>query len=191
MKAILNFSNNRISRSNSLLTGLIPLVLVFILACSKAKTPPTQAPIDPNALVLSGPPASVSFPLAYMVATGALKDAAPSVVFKMWMTPDQMRALALDGKTAFMAVPSNVAANLYNKGAQIKPLNISTWGILFMLSRDKERTKLADYKNEEIVLPFRGDMPDIVFQLIAEKEGLDVKKDFKIRYVSSPLDAMQ
>ena len=40
-------------------------------------------------------------------------------------------------------------------------------------------------------MPFRADMPDIVFELIAEKQGLDAKKDFKLRYVGSPLDAMQ
>jgi len=34
-------------------------------------------------------------------------------------------------------------------------------------------------------------MPDIVFGLLAEGQGLDPKKDFKLRYVANPLDAMQ
>ncbi|UCV05665.1 hypothetical protein [Dechloromonas denitrificans] len=38
---------------------------------------------------------------------------------------------------------------------------------------------------------FRADMPDIVFDLIAEKQGLEAKKNFKLRYVGSSLDAMQ
>lgn len=64
------------------------------------------------------------------------------------------------------------------------------WGILGMLTRDKNKKTLADFKGCEIVMPFRGDMPDIVFQEIAKKEGLDPKKDFKIQYVTSPIDAM-
>jgi NitT/TauT family transport system substrate-binding protein len=34
-------------------------------------------------------------------------------------------------------------------------------------------------------------MPDIVFQELIKKHGLDPQKDFNFRYVSSPIDAMQ
>ncbi|MGL5632274.1 MAG: ABC transporter substrate-binding protein, partial [Azovibrio sp.] len=55
----------------------------------------------------------------------------------------------------------------------------------------KDAKTLADFRGKEIAMPFRADMPDIVFSLIAEKQGLDPKKDFILRYVASPLDAMQ
>ncbi|MBE7437386.1 MAG: ABC transporter substrate-binding protein [Spirochaetales bacterium] len=141
-------------------------------------------------LVLSGPPAAVSFPLAYMVARGSLADLAQRVEFRTWMTPDQLRSMALGKEADFMAMPSNVAANLYNRGAPVRLVNISTWGILYLVSRGKPRTTLADFKGEEIAMPFRGDMPDIVFQLLAEKQNLK-SQDFTLRYVASPLDAMQ
>ena len=144
-----------------------------------------------DTLVLSGPMASVSHPLLRMIETGALKDVAKNVKFVMWKSPDELRALTLRGKANFIAVPTNVAANLYNKDVDIKLQNVSVWGILGMLTRDKNKKTLADFKGCEIVMPFRGDMPDIVFQEIAKKEGLDPKKDFKIQYVASPIDAMQ
>ncbi len=141
-------------------------------------------------LVLAGPPAAVSFPLAYAIASGEFKDLDKDIVFKIWMNPDQLRTLAMSEEPAILAMPSNVAANLYNRKIPVRPMNISTWGILYILSRDKTKTRLADYKNQEIAIPFRGDMPDIVFQIIARKRGFDVQKDFKIRYVSSPFDAL-
>ena len=144
-----------------------------------------------DTLVLSGPMASVSHPLLRMIDSGALNDVAKNMKFVMWKSPDELRALTLRGKVDFMAVPTNVAANLYNKGVDIKLQNVSVWGILGMLTRDKNKKTLADFKGCEIVMPFRGDMPDIVFQEIAKKEGLNPKKDFKIQYVSSPIDAMQ
>jgi len=144
-----------------------------------------------DTLVLSGPMASVSHPLLRMIEIGALNDVAKNVKFVMWKSPDELRALTLRGKANFIAVPTNVAANLYNKGVDIKLQNVSVWGILGMLTRDKNKKTLADFKGCEIVMPFRGDMPDIVFQEIAKKKGLDPKKDFKIQYVSSPIDAMQ
>ncbi|MEA2091370.1 MAG: ABC transporter substrate-binding protein, partial [Campylobacterota bacterium] len=91
----------------------------------------------------------------------------------------------------FIAIPTNVAVNLYNKGVDIKLLNVSVWGILGMITRDKTKKTLADFKGCEIAMPFRADMPDIVFEEIIKKQGLDPKKDFDLKYVGSPIDAMQ
>lgn len=144
-------------------------------------------------LVLSGPFAAVSFPLIHMVESGVLKDVAETVEFRSWKDPDQLRVLALEAKSDvdFVAMPTNVAANLYNRGVKLQLINVSTWGVLWMVSRENGLKTLADFKGKEIVMPFRADMPDIVFQVLAEKQGLDVKRDFKLRYVGSPLDAMQ
>ncbi|MGF1642256.1 MAG: ABC transporter substrate-binding protein [Thiotrichales bacterium] len=142
-------------------------------------------------LILAGPPASVSNPLVHMVESGALADLAEQVEFVPWRDPDQLRVLALDGKADFVAMPTNVAANLYNRGTKLKLLNVSTWGVLWMVSREANLKTLADFKGKEIALPFRADMPDILFGLLAEQQGLDPKRDFKLRYVNNPIDAMQ
>lgn len=144
-------------------------------------------------LVLSGPYAAVSNPLIHMVESGALREVAEVVEFRPWKDPDQLRVLALDAKSEadFVAMPTNVAANLYNRGVKLRLLNVSTWGVLWMVSREANLRTLADFKGKEILMPFRADMPDIVFQTLAEKQGLDVKRDFRLRYVGSPLDAMQ
>ncbi|MBW7857807.1 MAG: ABC transporter substrate-binding protein [Leptonema sp. (in: Bacteria)] len=171
----------------------ILIILSFLIfSCKKEKVnSKTETFNDPNTIILSGPPAAVSFPLAYGVETNEFSNLGKKVTFKIWMTPDQLRSLAMTNETAFMAMPSNVIANLYNRNIQVQPINISAWGILYILSRDKNKTKLADYKNQEVVIPFRGDMPDIVFRLLANKQGLNPEKDFKIRYVTSPIDALQ
>ncbi len=142
-------------------------------------------------ITLAGPFAAVSDPLIRMINTGALNDIAHKVEFVIWKNPDQMRALALRGDVDFIATPTNVAANLYNRGADIRLLNVSIWGVLWMVSRDESLKTIADFKGKEIAMPFRADMPDIIFSKLAEESGLDPKKDFKIRYVSNPLDAMQ
>ncbi|MCD6173221.1 MAG: ABC transporter substrate-binding protein [Sulfurimonas sp.] len=142
-------------------------------------------------LILSGPMASISHPLLHMIESGALDDVANKVEFVMWKNPDELRALTLRGRANYIAVPTNVAANLYNKGVDIKLLNVSVWGILGMITRDKTKKTLSDFKGCDIAMPFRADMPDIVFEEIIKKRGLDPKKDFNLKYVSSPIDAMQ
>ena len=99
--------------------------------------------------------------------------------------------MAMGGKADVLAMPSNVAANLFNRGAGVTLLNVSTWGALWIVTRDKKRQTLADYRGEEIAVPFRGDMPDILLQLLAAKQGLDAQQDFRLRYVPTPMEAMQ
>lgn len=142
-------------------------------------------------LVLAGPMAAVSYPMMLLAENGALAPWAEQVEFVTWKDPDQLRLLALEGKADFVAMPTNVAANLFNRRVRLALLNVSTWGILCVLSRQRGPMTLADLKGQELLVPFRGDMPDIVLQLLAAREGIDLRKDMKLRYVASPLDAMQ
>lgn len=142
-------------------------------------------------IVISGPFASVSHPILHMIETNALSDVADKIEFKLWKNPDELRAMAIKGDVDFLALPTNTAAILNNKGVDIKLLNVSVWGILGMISRDSTLKSLKDFKGKKIAVPFRADMPDIVFKQLLKKEGLDPKKDFELVYVASPVDAMQ
>lgn len=175
---------------------LLPAIRSFGLALFCMLLAALLAPLSAQAekrprLVLAGPAAAVSFPLIRMAESGALADLAEQVDFVLWRDPDQLRVMALEGRADVLAMPTNVAANLYNRGAQLKLVNVSTWGILWLVSRSAELKTLADLKGEEIAMPFRADMPDIVFGVVAERQGLDPRKDFRLRYVATPMDAMQ
>lgn len=146
---------------------------------------------DENTIVIAGPIASVSHPILYMIEQNALKDIGKKIEFKLWNNPDELRALILKKEVDFIALPTNVAANLYNKGIDLKLLNVSTWGILGIVSRDKNLKTIEEFKNKEIIVPFKADMPDIIFQALIKKANLNIKKDFKLTYVATPIDAMQ
>ncbi|RXJ55266.1 ABC transporter substrate-binding protein [Candidatus Marinarcus aquaticus] len=161
---------------------IVLLGFVFLLSlCAK----------DENKIVVAGPFATVSHPIMHMIQRDALKELNKKIEFKLWKNPDELRAIVLNSNVDFIALPINVASNLYNKGVDLKLLNVSIWGILGMISRDPSLKTLKDFKGKKIALPFRADMPDIIFQELAKKHGLDPKKDFKIQYVTNPIDAMQ
>ena len=142
-------------------------------------------------IVIAGPFASVSHPILHMIKTQALKDVANEVEFRLWKNPDELRAMAIKGEVDFLAIPTNTAAILNNKGVDLKLINVSVWGILGMISRDADIKTLQDFKGKKIAVPFRADMPDIVFKQLLKRQGLDPKKDFDLVYVASPIDAMQ
>jgi NitT/TauT family transport system substrate-binding protein len=176
------------------LLGLAPALGLLSAAPAHAQASATSdaaaAPLD-RPLVLSGPPATVSYPLVHMADSGVLADLAPETRFQLWQNPDQLRAWAVRDGADFMAMPSNVAANLYNQGVPLRLLNVSTWGMLWLVTRDESRRSLADFRGQEIAMPFRSDMPDILFGLLATRLGLDPKRDFSLRYVPTPFDAIQ
>ena len=141
-------------------------------------------------ITIAGPPANVSHPVFKMIEDGVLKEYADKVEFKMWKNPDQLRAMIINKEVDFVAVPTNVGAILYNKEQPIKLLNVSVWGILKILVRDEKIKHLEGLKGAELVVPWRGDMPDVVLRAVMKKKGL-TKEDIKLIYVSNPMDAAQ
>ncbi|MEA3330792.1 MAG: ABC transporter substrate-binding protein [Campylobacterota bacterium] len=150
-----------------------------------------QADNRVDKIVVAGPFASSSHPVLHMIETNALKDIAKKVEFRLWKNPDELRAMTIKGDVDFVAIPTNTAAILNNKGVDIELINVSVWGILGMISRDKNLKTLKDFRGKKIAVPFRADMPDIVFTQLLKKQGLNPKKDFDLVYVTSPIDAMQ
>ena len=49
----------------------------------------------------------------------------------------------------------------------------------------------TDIKGQSLVVSFKGSVPDVMFQYIATKEGLDPATDFDLRYAADPTQAAQ
>ena len=156
----------------------INLIIVLLLLFAV----PSWAQAKMEKLVLVGPKSSVTHPMTYMIEAGLLKDVAEEVELIIWDNPDQLRSLIAGGQAHFSAVPSYVAATFYNKGVPVKLLNISTWGILWVVSSDPKVKTISDLKGEEVSMPYRNDMPDLVFKSLALKQEMDPAKDFKLSY---------
>jgi NitT/TauT family transport system substrate-binding protein len=141
-------------------------------------------------LTLWGPPAAPSIMLAQAVSSGALKDIDASATFRTWRTPDEMRAGLSSGKMQAVIVPSNVAANLYNRGLGVHLLNILTRGLLYIVAGE-EITRIEDLAGKKIGVPFRNDMPDLILHRLLARANLKVGKDIQFEYAGSPPEAMQ
>lgn len=168
----------------------------FLMASSTALgglmlTPHLRAAGRRPLLRLAGPWASVSYPLAWMSARPGFAALAERIEFVAWRSPDELRLIALEGRADFVALPSNVAANLYNRGVTLRLQCISAWGLLYLVSRQPRITRLSELGEAELGLPFRGDMPEIVLSQLAQAQGLDPRRDLRLSYLASPLDAVQ
>jgi NitT/TauT family transport system substrate-binding protein len=141
-------------------------------------------------LTLWGPPAAPSIVLAQAIANGALKEVDAAAAFKTWRTPDEMRAGLSSGAMQAVIVPSNVAANLYNRGLGIQLLNIMTRGLLYIVGSDKY-ARIEDLKGKKIAVPFRNDMPDLLLRRLLAKAGMKAGQDIQFDYAGTPPEAVQ
>ncbi len=152
-------------------------------------TATTLAKVDKVTLV--APPGPMAIPLAYMAVNDKLADVAKETELVIWENAEQLKAIVSGGQGDFVTVPSNNAAVFYNKGMELQLLNIAVWNITYLITSDADVESLADIKGQSLVVSLQGSVPDVMFQYLAMKEGLDPKKDFKLRYVSDPTQAAQ
>jgi len=141
-------------------------------------------------LNLVGPIAPLTFPFFRLQETIALRSMTHHTQVSIARTVDMLRAQALSGEMHFAAMPTHVAANLYNRGVNLKLVNVAVWGNLYIVGEGGAPVRsLEDLRGQRLVIPSRGDTPDLIFRFLATQKGLDLTRDVRIEYVPSPMEA--
>lgn len=112
-----------------------------------------------------------------------------STNLQIWNSPDQLRAGVANGSFKVMMAPSNVGLNLANQGAKVGQINILTQGLNNILTKNEPINELGDLYGKKMIMPFRNDMPDIVFRVLFEKLNLDISR-IQIDYTATPPEAL-
>lgn len=142
-------------------------------------------------LTLWGPPAGPSITLAHAISAGLLRDVAEKVTFKAWRNPDEMRAGLTSGTMQVVIVPTQVAANLFNRGLGVRLVNVMTDGLLYVIARDANLTTVAALRGKKIAVPFRNDTPEFIFRRLLQANAMKGGTDLTIETTGTPIEAMQ
>ncbi len=150
---------------------------------------PREGPFE--TLVIQAPPSPPSLALL-RVATGTVpQELARGARFDVWSTVDEMRARITGAQAHLSGVPTNVAATLYNRGLSVQLLNVYIWGIVYLVTTDANVSTLQDLRGQAVLIPFRGDLPDILTQYLLRRQGLELGVDVLPTYVSAAPEAAQ
>lgn len=155
------------------------LIAELVMANSKIKE-----------LRIAGPMGAAIYPMLYIVENNMLKDIAQNIKLKVWKNPDELRALTINGKIDFTSMPLSTALNLYRKKKDIRLLNIFIWGSQYIISSNKNIKNIKDLKNKKLLIPFRGDMMDMILRTLLKKNNINLK-NIKISYISNPIGGVQ
>lgn len=140
-------------------------------------------------LALYGPPAGPTVTLAHAVESGMLADIASDISLTVWRTPDELRAGLTSGDIDLSIVPSQVAANLYNRGMGMRLVNVMTDGLLYILAREGEVASLADLAGKTLAVPFPNDTPDFIARALLDHHGLT--DSVELAAPATPMEAAQ
>ncbi|HUH58900.1 MAG TPA: ABC transporter substrate-binding protein [Candidimonas sp.] len=167
--------------------------LVAVASCGASialvSTAAQAAPKYPK-LTLAGPTAVVSFPLLHMVETNALAWYTDKLTFRLWENPDQLRVLLTKKQIDFSAAPSNLPALMANRGDPVRLLNISVWGILWLVSRDPGVSNFADLGGKELLVPFQRDLPAVLLDTLLAAQDFSAGEAPRLRRTRDSQDAI-
>ncbi len=98
-------------------------------------------------------------------------------------SPDLVKAEVLLGKYDIAALPTNVAAALYNSGkADFKIAAVNTLGVLYILENGNTVTDINSLKGKTIYATGGGSTPEYILRYILSENGIDPDKDVTLDF---------
>lgn len=127
--------------------------------------------------VMQGP---TGFGTAALSKNGGKISSAVTVDVSVYPSPNEVVARLTNGELDIAALPSNLAANLYNKGVPIKIAAIIGEGMLSILSSDPSITSFEHVSGKTVSVPGAGSTPDQMIQYLAQETGVNVSLDYSV-----------
>lgn len=130
-----------------------------------------------NIAVLAGPTG--------MGAASLMNEAMTEYSFTVATAPDQVAPSLISGEYDIAAIPTNLAATLYQKtGGGIQVLAVNTGGVLYILENGSEINSVADLRGKTVYATGQASTPEYILNHILRKNGIEPGQDIQIEYLS-------
>lgn len=106
--------------------------------------------------------------------------------FTVAAAPDELTGKIINGELDIAAIPTNLAATLYNKTEQgIKMVALNTLGVLYILENGSSVQSMADLRGKTIYATGQGANPEYVLNYLLAQNGLTPGEDVTIEWKAS------
>lgn len=113
------------------------------------------------------------------------KQTAEDYQFSLVGSPDEVTAKVISGSVDVAAVPTNLAAVLYNKTqGKVQLAAVTTLGVLYVLTNGATVSGFADLKGKTVYASGQGSTPEYALSYLLKQNGLQAGKDVKVQYLS-------
>ena len=159
--------------------ALVAILLFSMVSCDLFKEkedPKTETPTI-NVFTLNG---TTGFGMAKLMNDAKAGTTAEKYNFSVQTDASNVTAALLNGSADIAALPTNAAANIYNKSeGGVVVLAVNTLGCLYLLTNQNETiTSFEDLRGKTVYVPAQN--PTFIFTYLCKKNGLEVGKDITI-----------
>jgi len=147
-------------------------------------TPTPVAKTNVNIATLKGP---TGMGMAKLMEDNQKGSTANNYNFSIAGAPEEIVAKITTGEVDVAAVPTNLAATLFNKTqGKVQIAAINTLGVLYVVQRNDSKSgeikNISDLKGKTLYITGQGSTPEFALEYILSQNGIDPKKDIKIEY---------
>lgn len=162
------------------IVSLLMALLLLLSVCGCAANTPKEK-TNVNVFVLTGPTGIGSVNLMDAAEKSEGKE---NYNISAVAVPTDIVSKISNKEADIAAVPTNLAATLYNKTqGGVKVLAVNTLGVLYVLTnKGTEITSVNDLKGKKIYATGQGSNPEYVINYILEKNGINKDTDVQIEY---------
>lgn len=139
---------------------------------------------EPVTITVGVPTAPPTLPVLRMIDSQALGENV-MINLDIWNEPETLIAMVQDQEHDLFAFPLTVVAKLYNKGMDVRLMNVNTWGVTYFLTSDPEFDSWDDLKGKTVYVPLQSSPPDALTQYFLNEAGLKVGEDVELVYAAT------
>lgn len=115
-----------------------------------------------------------------------LMDMTDKYAVETYQSPTDVTAKLIKGEVDVAALPSNMAAVLYNKTeGQVVAVSPIALGVLHILGNNVDITETSQLKGKTIVASGQGGTPEYVLQKVVEAAGLNLYGDVQVEWLAN------
>lgn len=152
------------------------------VAASSVASVESHEPVayDVNLATLAGP---TGMGMAFMLDS---EDTINRYHYTVASAPDQVTAKLINGDYDIAALPTNVAATLYNASeGKVKLLGLNTLGVLYVLEKGDTIRSISDLKGKKVYVSGQGSTPDFLLKYLLTANGIDPENDLTMDFTYS------
>jgi NitT/TauT family transport system substrate-binding protein len=156
------------------------LLIPALSAAGRAVSETEEVTLDAGSF--KGPLGVTLTGMVYPEKTGVPEGEGYSVRYDFYSAPDVLIPKIISGEVEIAAMPTNLAAKLYNSGVDYRLAAVNVWGVLYLLSTDRDVRGWNDLKGRTVYSIGKGTTPDLLFRYLLEENGLDPQNDLTMDY---------
>lgn len=153
---------------------------------SESESSSVEVPYEERTLVkiatLKGP---TGMGMVKLMSDNEEKLTANRYDFTIVGAPDEIVGKITTGEIDIAAVPTNLAATLYNRTEKnIQLLAINTLGVLYILEKGNTINSIGDLEGKTVFTSGKGSTPEFILNYILVQNGLVPEEDVTVEYKS-------